>query len=305
MRLSSRSMVWLAGVGAILLVIPALAQSQGNPDTASYASFDSAATGAMFRWYVTGTTTTDVTIAQHGTVTFTSPSSTSRAHNIDFVSDQKPQCKLSTENAASTAPMPPKATAGQWTGTCVFDQPGTYQFICDNTFHPNMAGTIKVAAPPTGTATPTPTAGAAGSPTPTQGPAATPTPAGGPQPTTRLNAATSITVNHHQKGTHVKGSLVISQPGTRVESALLSRRAALGLSGRRRVRVGRFVVASAPAGPMRFSVALNRAARRALRLRGTLPTLVRVKASGPATVSVDRLQAVRLGRVRAHSEKSR
>jgi plastocyanin len=305
MRLSSRSMVWLAGVGSMLLAIPALAQSQGNPDTASYTSFDSAATGAMFRWYVTGTTTTDVTIAQHGTVTFTNPSSTSRAHNIDFVSDQKPQCKLSTETATSTAPMPPKATAGQWSGTCVFDQPGTYHFICDNPFHPNMAGVITVAALPASTPTPTPTPGAAGSPTPTQGPAAAPTPTGGSQPTTRPNAATSITVNHHQKGTHVKGSLVVSQPGTRVEIALLSRRAALGLSGRRRVRVGRFVVASAPAGPMRFSVALNRAARRALRLRGTLPTLVRVKASAPATVSVDRLQAVRLGRVPAHSEKSR
>src|SRR3954447_20167171 len=147
MRLSSRSMVWLAGVGSMLLAIPALAQSQGNPDTASYTSFDSAATGAMFRWYVTGTTTTDVTIAQHGTVTFTNPSSTSRAHNVDFVSDQKPQCKLSTDNAASTAPMPPKPTAGQWSGTCVFDQPGTYQFICDNPFHPNMAGAITAPAP--------------------------------------------------------------------------------------------------------------------------------------------------------------
>src|SRR3954447_20167172 len=101
MRLSSRSMVWLAGVGSMLLAIPALAQSQGNPDTASYTSFDSAATGAMFRWYVTGTTTTDITIAQHGTVTFTNPSSTSRAHNVDFASNQKPQCKLSTDTAAS------------------------------------------------------------------------------------------------------------------------------------------------------------------------------------------------------------
>ena len=300
---SSRSMVWLAGAGAMLLAIPALAQSQGNPDTARYTSFDSAASGAMFRWYVTGTTTTDVTIAQHGTVTFTNPSSTSRAHNIDFVSDQKPQCKLSTDTAASTAAMPPTATAGQWSGTCVFDQPGTYRFICDNAFHPNMAGAITVSAPPAGTATPTP--GAALSPTPTQGPSAAPTPTSGAQPTTRPRAATSITVKHHQKGIRVKGSLVVSQPGTRVEITLLSRRAALGRSGRRRVPVGRFVVASAPAGPMQFSVTLNAAARRALRLRRTLPTLMRVKASAPATVSVDRLQAVRLGRVPRHSENSR
>jgi hypothetical protein len=159
-----------------------------------------------------------------------------------------------------------------------------------------------VAAPPADTATPTP--GAASSPTPTQGPAA-PAPTSGARPATRPPAATSIAVKHHQKGIRVKGSLVVSQSGTRVEIALLSRRAALGLSGRRRVQVGRFVIASAPAGPMRFSVTLNAAARRALRLRRTLPVLMRVQASGPATVSVDRLQAVRLGRAPGHSEKSR
>jgi plastocyanin len=289
-------MVWLAGVGAMLLAIPALAQSQGNPDTASYTAFDSAATGDMFRWYVTGTTTTDVTIAQHGSVSFTNPSSTSRAHNVDFVSGQKPQCKLSTDNAASTAPMPPTPTAGQWSGTCVFDQPGTYRFVCDNAFHPNMAGTITVAATPAGTATSTP--GATSSPTPTQGPTAAPAPTSGAQPATRPPAATSIAVKHHQEGRRVKGSLVVSQPGTRIEIRLLSRRAALGLSGRRRVQVGRFVVAAAPAGEMRFSVALNAAARRALRLRKTLPVIVRVKASGPATEPVDRQRTVRLGRAR-------
>jgi plastocyanin len=295
-------MAFLGGVGAMLLAIPALAQSQGNQDSASYTAFDSAASGAMFRWYVSGATTTDVTVAQHATVSFTNPSSTSRAHNVDFVSDQKPQCKLSTDNAASTAPMPPTPTAGQWSGTCVFDQPGTYRFVCDNVFHPNMSGTITVTATPAATQTPTPSPGGASSPpTPTGGPAAPPAPTNG----ARRPAATSVAVKHHQHGIRVKGSLLVGQSGTRVQIVLRSRRAALGLSGRRRVQVGRLVVASAPAGPMRFSVRLNAAARRALRVRGSLAVLVRVHASGPATVSVDRLQAVRLGRVRAHSEKSR
>jgi len=123
-------MVGFAVVGALLLAVPALAQNPANPDPVSYTAFDTPASGAVFRWYVTGTTTTDVTIAAHGTVRFNNPEITSRAHNVDFVSDQKPQCKLEMDTAASTAPMPPTPTAGKWSGTCVFDQPGTYRFVC-------------------------------------------------------------------------------------------------------------------------------------------------------------------------------
>ena len=91
---TSRSMVGFAVVGALLLAVPALAQNPANPDPVSYTAFDTPASGALFRWYVTSTTTTDVTIAAHGTVSFNNPEITSRAHNVDFVSDQKPQCKL-------------------------------------------------------------------------------------------------------------------------------------------------------------------------------------------------------------------
>jgi len=271
-------MVGFTVVGALLLAVPAPAQNQANPDTASYTAFDPA--GAVFRWYVTGTTTSEVTIAAHGTVTFNNPASTSRAHNVDFVSDQKPQCKLSTDTAASTAPMPPTPTGGQWSGTCVFDEPGTYRFVCDNPFHPSMTGTITVAAPPQATS----------SPTPPPGPAA---------PTPQPAAATAITIKHDQAGHRVKGSLSVSRPGTRIEIVLLSRRATLGLSGRRRMRVGRSVVTAAAAGQMRFSVALNARARRALRARKTLPVLVRVKASAPTTASIERVRAVRLRRAPA------
>ena len=285
---TSRSMVGFAVVGALLLAVPALAQNPANPDPVSYTAFDTPASGAVFRWYVTGTTTTDVTIAAHGTVRFNNPEITSRAHNVDFVSDQKPQCKLEMDTAASTAPMPPTPTAGKWSGTCVFDQPGTYRFVCDNTFHPNMTGTITVAAPPVSTPTTTPQA--TSSPTPPPGPAA---------PTPQPAAATAITIKHDQAGHRVKGSLSVSRPGTRIEIVLLSRRATLGLSGRRRMRVGRSVVTAAAAGQMRFSVALNARARRALRARKTLPVLVRVKASAPTTASIERVRAVRLRRAPA------
>ena len=200
---TSRSMVGFAVVGALLLAVPALAQNPANPDPVSYTAFDTPASGALFRWYVTSTTTTDVTIAAHGTVRFNNPEITSRAHNVDFVSDQKPQCKLDTDTAASTAPMPPTPTAGKWSGTCVFDQAGTYRFVCDNTFHLNMTGTITVAAPPPGTAppqatsSPTPPQQGSTAPAPQQGPAAPAT-----QPTTgaRPAAATAITVKHDQAG---------------------------------------------------------------------------------------------------------
>ena len=286
---SSRRMVGFTVVGALLLAVPAPAQNQANPDTASYTAFDPA--GAVFRWYVTGTTTSEVMIAAHGTVTFNNPASASRAHNVDFVSDQKPQCKLSTDTAASTAPMPPTPTGGQWSGTCVFDEPGTYRFVCDNPFHPSMTGTITVAAPPAAT--------------PTAPPQATPSPT--PQPTTGAPpaAATAITVKHHQAGSRVKGSLMVGRTGTRIEIVLLSRRAVLGLPGRGRVRVGRSVVTAAAAGEMRFSVALNARARRALRARKTLRVLVRVKASAPTTASVERLRAVRLTRAPGRSQNPR
>ena len=143
-----------------------------------------------------------------------------------------------------------------------------------------MTGTITVAAPPAATPTAPPP------------PAASPTPP--PRPAARPAAATAVTVKHHQTGTRVKGSLGISRPGTRIEIVVLSRRATLGLSGKGRVRVGRSVVTAAAAGQKRFSVALDARARRVLRAHKTLPVLVRLKASAPTAVSVERVRAVRV-----------
>ena len=98
---------------------------------------------------------------------------------------------------------------------------------------------------------------------------------------------------------------MVGRTGTRIEIVLLSRRAVLGLPGRGRVRVGRSVVTAAAAGEMRFSVALNARARRALRARKTLRVLVRVKASAPTTASVERLRAVRLTRAPGRSQNPR
>jgi len=236
---------------------------------------------------VTGGTQTDATILPGGTVSFSNPAGAVRPHNVDFTGDVKPQCRLDTSETTSTGPMP-AAAARAWSGTCTFAQPGAYRFVCD--LHPAMAGTITVSAPDaTATATPTPISGPPSTP-------AAPAPSVPAQPVLQPSAAIWITVGHHQKGTNVRGSMIVSRPGTRVEITLLSRRVALGLKGRRRVVVGRTLFAAAPDGELQFSLKLNATARRALRVRKTLPVLVRVKASAVGTTPVDRIQAVRLGR---------
>ena len=101
----SRGMVWLA-VAAVVITVPALAQGQGSPSTASYTAFDTGGSGATFRWYVTDTTATDVTIAERGTVTFSSRHA-NIPHNVDFTDEVKPECQLSRSDTASTGPMPP------------------------------------------------------------------------------------------------------------------------------------------------------------------------------------------------------
>ena len=289
---SSRGKVGLAAV-VVLVTVPALAHGQGSPpSTASYSASDSAtASRDTYRWYVTGTTQTDVTIVAGGTVSFTNPPSAARPHNVDFTDAVKPQCRLSSSDTATAGPMPPSA-ARNWSGTCNFAEPGAYHFVCD--LHPAMTGTVTVSATPDSTATSTPVA--TPTPVPTSSSEPAPAPAVRAQPVIQPPAAIWIAVGHHQQGTRVSGSMIISRPDTRVEIALLSRRAALGLSGKRRVPVGYSLIAAAPEGQLRFSVTLNATARRSLRVRETLPVLVRVKASAPSTTPVDRVQAVRMGR---------
>lgn len=278
---SGRGILWVAATVAVTAAVPAFAQSGGPPSTASYSVVEPVPQDiGTFRWYLDNTTSTDVTIAQGGAVTFTAPPSPAHPHNVHFDGAVKPACRIN----GSDVPVPgvmPSPPARDWTGTCTFAQAGAYHFVCD--YHPAMTGTITVAAAPAPSSTPVPAPPPAGSTPPTQ-------------PTARPPAAMRLTVRHHQHGRRVRGSLFVSRPGTRIDIALLSRRVALGLSGRRRIRIGHALVASAAAGPLRFSVTLNAVGRRALRRRGTLPVLVRVKATAPSATPAARGQAVRLSR---------
>src|SRR4051794_9709939 len=195
MFMSTRRVVWLVIAGGALAAEPALAVGQTPPVAASYTSFDSGGGGATFRWYVDGTTATDTTIAQGATVTFTTPAGAGPPHNVNFPDEPKPTCKLSTSDAGSPPPMP-AAVARGWTGTCGFDQPGAYRFVCDR--HPAMTEPITVFASPPPTATPVANVPAP-PPTPT-GPSATGAAPAAPR------AAIWVKVDHHQSGTRVHGS---------------------------------------------------------------------------------------------------
>src|SRR4051812_22395542 len=151
---SRRGKIWLAAAAVVAVAAPAFAPAQGSPSSsASYTAVDSApASRDTYRWYLTGTTQTDVTILAGGTVSFENPPSAARAHNVDFTDAVKPKCRLSTSDTSSTSAMPPIA-GRNWSGTCTFAEPGAYHFVCD--LHPAMTGTVTVSAPPETSATAT------------------------------------------------------------------------------------------------------------------------------------------------------
>jgi hypothetical protein len=89
-----------------------------------------------------------------------------QVHNVDFKnSAQKPTSCVQTAGTVYAAPPPlPVAPLQNWAGSCKFDLPGTYSFVCDA--HPAMTGTVLVTNPAGGTPTPTPTATPTPTPTP-------------------------------------------------------------------------------------------------------------------------------------------
>src|SRR3954462_1771005 len=131
---SRRGKVWVAAA-AVLGTVPALATGKAAPPPSATSTASDSATASRdtFRWYLIGTTRSDVTILAGATVSFSNPASAARAHNVDFTDAVKPQCQLSTSDTPSTGPMP-ASPARNWSGTCTFAEPGTYHFVCD--LHP-------------------------------------------------------------------------------------------------------------------------------------------------------------------------
>ena len=93
-------------------------------------------------------------------------------------------------------------------------------------------------------------------------------------------AARAPELHRTQRGTVVHGKIHIARAHSRLQVELLAAKSALGRHGHGHVRVGRLVKTAS--GNAQFAVAVDAAARRALRRRGKLALTVRITVT-PAT----------------------
>jgi plastocyanin len=315
-------------LGVAVAVLPGLAGGEVPPSSASFTAED-------FRWHLTGGSGTEVTIAPGGVVTFSYPSGSS-THNADFGSVAVPSSCTQTEGASSGSvpPLPHEPTKSGWSGSCTFNTPGTYVFHCDH--HPySMTGTIRVQStlpPPTTTTT---TTGTTPPPPPPTTTTTTPPPPPGGHGTTGGGGSTggaggggypsyteplpvgageagvpgapgsgrdslrgrSLRIAALQRGTSVRGSVLIARAGSRLEVDLLATSATLASAQPFALRrVGRVLEASAGAGRLSFSVALDARGRRALARHRRLGVLVRISLTPPHGARLTRTAHVTLRR---------
>ncbi len=240
------------------------------------------------------------TIATGGTVTFSYPEG-GNAHNVAFVSSQPTSCtQTAGTNNGPVPPLPAFPQGPGWAGTCSFNNPGTYTFVCQA--HAFMTGQV-VVEPPTTTTTPTATTPTGTMPTTPTTPtttttttspppttpttpggtttgATTPAPGGAPSTPPRPR----VTVARRQEGTVLRGSVTTSAVGSRiVVTALVSNRALQKSRPRRarKIQVGSQSKRTTRAGKTSFAVKLNAAARRALARRERLSVDLRIVVTPP------------------------
>jgi plastocyanin len=240
-----------AGTGGAYAVSgPAAAGSSGST-TASVTAVD-------FDWSMPGATDHTDTIAAGDSVTFSYPAGVS-IHNVDFTGGGPTAC---TQTAGATvgpvSPLPAAPEAPGWSGTCRFDTPGTYLFVCDN--HNYMKGAIVVQGRGAGTTTTGASTTAAGTSTAPadQVPGAGTSPSGG---LSWPSARPRVSVAHRQRGAVLRGT--VTTRGGRARIVLTAYLVARGS----RIRVGSQTKHSTGAGVTAFAVRLEAAGRRAL-LRG-------------------------------------
>lgn len=149
----------VALVGAVVAITIAVPSSSvaDAPSSASFIAKD-------FEFDANGTSTSSATITVGGTVSFSYPSGNSM-HNVDFSGGPLPTSCTVTAGGYETSALalPADAEDPGWSGTCTFDRPGRYTFICD--MHPFMTGTINVVGAAATTSTPTTTSAPDRSPT--------------------------------------------------------------------------------------------------------------------------------------------
>ena len=262
----------LAGVlGAAVVVMPALASSEGGPIEA----------GGGPPYYAWSPMSVEAKVG--GTVSFSNSSGV--YHGIEWRSPpSEPHCTAGVPVGTTSA-----ASGTSWSGSCTFSKAGEYVFWC--TVHRQyMSG--KVIVKPNGETT---TVTSTSTSTPTYPPPTTPGGGGGNPPTPGYetsaptagsapallagNASSAVKVPASQHGHAVHGSVAISPAGdgASLEVDLFARSAGLASAGHSTlVPIGRFVVAHVHAGSVRFSVALTRKARKALARHRRLTVTLRL-----------------------------
>jgi plastocyanin len=250
----------LAGTAAAYAVCGPAAIGASTPSTAAVTAVD-------FDWSMPGATDYTDTIAAGGSVTFSYPAGVS-THNVDFTGGGPTAC---TQTAGSTvgpvSPLPATPEAPGWSGTCRFDTPGTYPFVCDN--HTYMKGTIVVEGRGTTTSTTsssttaTDTSTVLGDQTPGSGSS---TPGGSSSSAARPR----VSVAHRQRGTVLRGT--VTTPAGRSQVRVTAYLAGRGS----RTRIGSQTKRSKGTGATTFAVTLDAAARRALQRAHRLAVELRV-----------------------------
>jgi plastocyanin len=250
----------LAGTAAAYAVCGPAAIGASAPSTAAVTAVD-------FDWSMPGATDYTDTIAAGGSVTFSYPAGVS-IHNVDFTGGGPTAC---TQTAGSTvgavSPLPATPEAPGWSGTCRFDTPGTYLFVCDN--HTYMKGTIVVEGRGTTTTTTsssttaTGTSTVPGDQTPGSGSS---TPGGSSSSAARPR----VNVAHRQRGTVLRGT--VTTPAGRSQVSVTAYHAGHGS----RTRIGSQAKRSKGTGTTTFAVKLDPVGRRKLQRAHQLAVDLRV-----------------------------
>ncbi len=249
-----------AGTGAAYAVSGPAAAGSSAPSTASVTAVD-------FDWSMPGSADYTDTIVAGGSVTFSYPSGVS-IHNVDFTGGGPSSCTQTAGAAVGpVSPLPAAPEAPGWSGTCRFDTPGTYAFVCDN--HNYMKGTIVVEGGGPGTTTTGTSTTSTGTPTApgdqTAGGGSS-APGGASSPSARPR----VSVAHRQHGVLLRGT--VTTPAGRSQIRVTAYRTAHG----RRIRAGSQTRHSTATGTTAFAVRLDAAGRRALTRAHRLTIAVRV-----------------------------
>jgi len=285
----------------VLSVLAAVAGGGSALAVASFPSDDALAAGpgqivaSDFQFTNPAIGENTVTIDAGSTVTFSYPSGGS-FHSVEFTDDQPTSCTQTAGPVLGAVPPLPTFPAGEgWAGTCRFDTPGSYAFVCQA--HSFMTGDVVVQGTGTGTEstpTQTETTPTQTETTPTQT-ETTPTPtetgpAAGPP------APPHISIARKQNGTAVRGSVTPPAGPSTIAVTLLAQKQVVAAS--KLVRVGSTRKRSKGSGRTSFVAKLNARARLALQRRKRLALTVRVVVTPPAGTRTARLYRVTLRRPR-------